>query len=473
MTTPTIKMKKVYIRFNPLTYSENEIKLYRQKVSKVPGVDYDFLLPTQLTLRSFYIPKDLTRAELNSFGFSTKYVVNTIAAIGFVHYVQEFKRIFNNTKRIQFCHIHSNAWKNMVLTLSNQSAAFLGQLVSLDFLEINHSYQIGSKSKGYKLGARFKDSEWEKIDFEDALIRFAPELKKKPVYAATYNLMWKRANAYFSTFENMEEGPSKEICIRTRDLLNEIILLREDMGDVVEIGAKEKHKELLLKGDTDWSEKQIFDGYNTMLDMVENQDWRINRDAKSKRLYHNLVNLKKTFRPFLRFRGQKLVTIDLRASQPTLLAAFYKPGDTEREEYIRTLQNEDIYLYLANTAKPRLERHIAKDGFFVLLFGTRWNHKGEFWNAFSARFPQLASRIAEQKKPENGGYKSVSAILQKLESSIMIDTVLYNLLFKYNIDAFTCHDSVSVLESDVGVVENEINNAFIAAMGFTPVFKRE
>ncbi|WP_281778161.1 hypothetical protein [Croceibacter atlanticus] len=58
------------------------------------------------------------------------------------------------------------------------------------------------------------------------------------------------------------------------------------------------------------------------IEHIHHGNWLVHRDGKDKRLHSNLTNLSSGLRPFITYRGNTLVSLDLKSSQPYILAGI-------------------------------------------------------------------------------------------------------------------------------------------------------
>lgn len=106
---------------------------------------------------------------------------------------------------------------------------------------------------------------------------------------------------------------------------------------------------------------------NQNISSIENGDFSYSVDETGRRFHSNLTNLKKEFRNYLSYRGQKLVSIDVKNAQPffsivLLNRRFYQPPtDTEAKILQRIYNNELVVrpprsLKLCNVAPELYKR---------------------------------------------------------------------------------------------------------------------
>lgn len=223
------------------------------------------------------------------------------------------------------------------------------------------------------------------------------------------------------------------------------------------------------------------DKYNKLhqsINAIVNGDWFCKRDSKGERVHNNYVNLSKEIKPYVYLAHEvtaKIYNLDIASSQPLLLAALLhrdKVYGADVIEYKRHCESGTLYAYLMG--KMNLT-HLSKKEFKKRVFTFFYAKNEQVANSadftcFSELFPTVAAYIVARKRED---YKALACAMQKLESSIIIDTVVAALANDYpNTWALTVHDSVACTGDMVDVVYNFLNDAFIKH-GVTPTINIE
>jgi hypothetical protein len=169
---------------------------------------------------------------------------------------------------------------------------------------------------------------------------------------------------------------------------------------------------------------------------IENGIFRINRNETNMRLDYNLTNMKSDLLEYLEIDGDSLIELDIANAQFAFLSYIVENLDTD---FIHKSQNGNLY----NNDKKEWFR-IAFDKI----------NKGQ--DNFRKIYPKTMKFIDEFKKEY--GYKSFSNLLQRLESSVMIDGLMNKLMDKFQV--FPIHDAIRVKESEVDLVKKEIELYF-------------
>lgn len=166
------------------------------------------------------------------------------------------------------------------------------------------------------------------------------------------------------------------------------------------------------------------------------------------RMHTNFTILKREIRKkYLTIDGEQLMELDICNSQPLFLAVlmkrlmvikdFIKPDVTK---YVNLVKNGLIYEELIHNGVVE-DRDEAKIMMYRVLFGKNGNttiYNKSFYNIF----PNVFNFIKDYKDSRKD-YKSVSHILQKLESEFIFNNVISHIMaLNPKIKIFTVHDSI-------------------------------
>jgi hypothetical protein len=446
----------------------------RKKLISVLPEGSEFLPKTKI----FMIPESLTIEDFESLNLAEKFIPNILLFLSLVHNITTFKRIVIREEN-PYAEINSLIISKFLFTLGPHSKVLLSSLESQKWIEIDHSYKVGAKSKGYRIGPKFQDSNWIKKDWAANLEYFLPAITVRGYISRQKGMLydlWNRATVYFTTWRTMPEGDLKELCRQTEVIgLRIRVDFRPEIHQVIKDCAVEHIEEQKRLGEwkPHWTlEKQIqnyydslslFDGHNFSASCHDSQRFENGTD----RLFSNVVNLKSELRQFLQLDGKSFVNVDIQSCQVALLSNFYLPEDSaEKDKFISIICGQDIYTFIAGDLIPR---KVAKTYMFRVMFDKNANQSGPVWERFKKEFPILSSRIISEKREK--GYKSVAFGMQSTEASIMIHGVLKSLFFQDKVDCVSIHDSIFCLPENAELVKNRIYSFFFAAMGFCPTIK--
>ena len=357
------------------------------------------------------------------------------------------------------------------------------RLVNLGVLDYNESkskYRAYRKLKFFKLGEIFEEElniEFVRVDVKDA--RFEKSLRE-----------------YFNrNCEKREEVLKKvevtldrsDLVIKKLDVLIDELFrgkLEKDLIDLESdfVSKKEKNEILDKLKDLDVFESKYKGNlqrlYDTLVSIIKKTIieekrcyYRIGKDRFGKRLYHLFSNVPKEFRKRIKIDGEKVVEIDIIASQPSFLCLLFEKGFKTESiktilekyrnlEYVRIAKEYrmDIYKYMAIRLKGKefkndpVVRVNMKKIFFQLIFGNPnssygFKKKKDLCNnLFGPDFFDFLCELAQLNldKDLSDNYKNLSFVLQSLESKYLN----YVMDGMGDLPFLPMHDSLIVKESD-------------------------
>ena len=174
--------------------------------------------------------------------------------------------------------------------------------------------------------------------------------------------------------------------------------------------------------------------YTRMVLSIEDKMIFTVEGANSGRVFTNFNSIKRELRQFCTIDGQKLMSIDLKSSQPYLMAQFMKKNwPVESKTFYDTVTKDDIYLFFlkkwneANPAGFYREFNIAKNKMEDIYLNTRDDIKPEYLkmlfkirgrkpaldDVFKSEFPFVYEKVQEQKE-------GLASTLQREESDLFI-----------------------------------------------------
>jgi len=220
--------------------------------------------------------------------------------------------------------------------------------------------------------------------------------------------------------------------------------------------------------------------YQRMInDMVEKK-FIIVEDSYYNRVFTTFNLMKKELRNFCTIDGEKIVEIDLKSSQPYLLASRLlkkQPNNDNIKQFYNDVTTKDIYTLLADKYKDIKGDYEYEDielieddddnvidRYSVTKTLTRDNAKVEFLrvifkglqggatllNVFKQNYQDVYRAMNKIKKKKN-----LAVVLQKDESKIF--RYVEN---QYDDFILSCHDSLYVKESDLENLNNKLNERF-------------
>lgn len=351
----------------------------------------------------------------------------------------------------------------------------LQMLIDQDVIECDRSYQVGTKSKGYRLTVQYR------------------------------GLAHRRH------------------LVRDKNLDAKMRKLREDMDAGIVLPVH-RHLWRYLQ-QIDLSEPlPDFGIFDRQVQELIDKDFRF-RVCQYGRVHTNLTNMRKDIRQYLNYQGQELSNLDISNSQPLFLGVvvlnhyinnkylqtatsftseevyFNSPeilsifNYTEREggetpplcgdithelllpvpddvkRYLSICQSGKLYEYLMEKAEVKAGRDEFKEMFFQVLFGrTSLMKHLPLAGVFEEEFPSVVAVMKEIKRKD---YHHMSSLLQRTESSFVVNRVVRRLMNEYQ-ETFisTIHDSFVTTTEAVPLVKRIVLQEF-ARLGLRPTIKSE
>ena len=233
-------------------------------------------------------------------------------------------------------------------------------------------------------------------------------------------------------------------------------------------------------------------------------------DKTSGRFHSNVTNMAKGLRPYLRIRGESLVNIDIKNSQPylstiiltnprkvsymtknpafaMLLQSLKVPMSQDVKKYISLVINGQLYEYLMQEFLKEgldLTRGETKTQVLRILFAKNWMPKDKInrkaRKVFINRFPTVHKIFSKVRGREKGDrfvmFNRFSILLQSIESYLMLDVIMKRIDKELpNTIAVTVHDSImtGIMTNNVEAVRNIMAEELTSFVGFSPNIKIE
>jgi len=253
------------------------------------------------------------------------------------------------------------------------------------------------------------------------------------------------------------ENLSKEARQLLKNLQKTKIKISKEKYKII---TETKYKEYVSRCNTIGGQL-TFDEYSHTMEYVWNLIQRFNESDTDDELLdfvsednfghriHSLISLVPTIlREFIEIDGEETVEIDLKASQPTILATVLKNSIGKNDFTTAVTENEDIYTDLQDKLHLN-NRRSAKVAMFEMMFGST---KGKGQKIFDMYYPQ-AGRVIKQIKskknihnPSKKKYSNLAFLMQRTERAIFGE--IWNELAKQNIIYLTVHDSIICKKSE-------------------------
>ena len=187
-------------------------------------------------------------------------------------------------------------------------------------------------------------------------------------------------------------------------------------------------------------------------------------DAFSNRVHSPVVNLKGDYRFKLRFHKSKIISLDVKQMQPTILAKVLQDSMGENSFSTAIFKGEDVYVHLQKEAGLP-QRKDAKKYLFQLIFGKPMNDIGKMFKGETKWVDWINDykRRTEEKNPhKENRHTNLAWLLQYSEVQVM--TGIWQRLKDKDIPFLTIHDEILCKEEDKDVVydimEDELKKHF-------------
>lgn len=177
--------------------------------------------------------------------------------------------------------------------------------------------------------------------------------------------------------------------------------------------------------------------------MLERNRGKVGRGYKVNRLYSPWTAARKVVRESFDLEGDLIASLDLRAAQPTLMAAL-----AQDEKMLADCQSDTFYRGLADFIGAI--RDDAKSSFYAYSFGpirsvgTKQPQALEVQTWMRENYPETATFVDAKKQND---YRKFACEMQDREALIFVDGIFQELTEK-GLTALTVHDSICFREQD-------------------------
>jgi hypothetical protein len=398
-----------------------------------------------------------------------------------VHYLYSLSIRCKN-KNNGFININSNFFKSVTGYDPLDYKVFLQ---NGEFIISDNNYQVGKKSKHYKINPAFKTT---------------PGFYEIP----------KDNKLYKSLKKNIANERSHVCRLPEYQQAMYKLFMSSDLDYNAALDW--------IANNTSLSTKQVLH-YTFALENFRNKDFRyFKRNKTNNRLDSNLSNLPKDLRQFFVFPS--LISIDLKNSQPFILFLFLtflsqtppnnrKPlcyginfskikqsfGAWAIKDILKTRQNNEkllnneisrlnewttsgrFYESFLNHYKSDISRTKIKNIMIQVLFSRNFDYKNNRTyvpyekdkKIFAEIFPLIYEIIIKLKEKNHANLPNA---LTKIESYIFIDNICPK-LYDAGITPLTIHDSVIIPEKDAAKTLNIMQSTFYELTGYVPSFSME
>ncbi len=469
--------------------------------------------------KTFPQSSKITEVVVKKFGTDNQEIID---ALSFVSCFKRFEDIRLNDPRNfgqEYCRIPQVIIKHQMMNASSKGnhRRIINGLIETGIIECENNYRVDHYSKGYKFTEKYSNEKWQsEKSFPEFIERFAAKfLAECTEYTKKKNLgLWENFNTkQLQSYKILKGKKAYESLLNVLEKLDKTgvraeLIITEEFLNIAKNCAKEKFAENALER-IKYPEKykdmappptveEIEAYYYRMAEAINNNtyttkihsEFNCKNNMPTNRVFNFACSLHKSFRRFVEVDGERLVNIDIKNSQPTILPIFYKQSNPEeiREEkrYKKLVESGLFYETMAKWAEEspankkgiEISRKKAKNLSFLLMFGRNEHQTNLFCQVFKKKFKWLAKRIEEVKegKTQDGidydAYKKCAWILQRQEAKIMIEGVCCELLER-NIFFIPIHDSILTKKRHVKSVKLCIKKHFYHEMGIKCMLSEE
>ena len=181
-------------------------------------------------------------------------------------------------------------------------------------------------------------------------------------------------------------------------------------------------------------------------------------DSFSGRVHTPVVNLKGELRFSLRFHGEKVVSLDVKQMQPTILAKVLNESCGPNSFSDAIFNGEDVYVHLQRHA-GMATRSEAKKYLFQLIFGKPMNDIGKMFkgNTKWVDWINEYKSSTENKNPhKEHRHTNLAWLLQYSEVQVM--SQVWRKLMEAKIPFLTIHDELLCLPKDKDVANKILSD---------------
>lgn len=377
------------------------------------------------------------------------YILHTIILKGLYNSTDDDNLIGGEWNAQKMKEMVGNKYLNHLNFLRNLSLGTEGLL-----LETDNQYIVGEKSKAYYLNQAVLSEGFTTY-----------EVKPSALYRKLFKANFKKRSCDSKVLAQFDFDHQK-----ASDKLNQLISSN---------GKFKLHCQHLL------------------IENIKEQKYWYFRDRKTGRLHHPFTCLKKELREYISYKNQPLVSIDLKNSQPFLLAAlitmsanpkvscnnklFAEYADQLRvfqvdinsrtfKKFVVQVVNgqlyESILLKLHSTKNVGYTRDQVKKWFMKLLFSKRF-YDTHFNRIVREEYPEIIDFITLFKEND---YKMLSIFLQKIEAELFVNLISEEIRKKITPVFFSIHDSFYFQEEHLDEITILAEKIIVKMTGINPQF---
>lgn len=354
----------------------------------------------------------------------------------------------------------------------SDSKQVMDNLVAWGYITMFQQYQAESHPRSYKLHPQYEYSRYQMLQFTTADGKLIGKLISLANGHSTDELLQAQLSILRDRVTLSQEG----IDFLKDKYKNVYVDALTDMYGADDLSCL----------DNDTLSQIPIDDVDTVLFAFLLGDFFVVRPDKASRIYTPLSSLKREYRQFLLMDGKPIMSTDLVNSQIVFAIPVIEQHIEAHPDRFDLTQDGDLQMYRDYGQGGRLYETVADFADNCLAFNDRNDFKERFYNdvffskvsnkksrvkdAFNMLYPLVSEVIADIKTPDHSRF---AVLCQRLEASVMIDTVLKQLM-ELDVCALSIHDSIVVNnEADLELAERLITEAMRDKHNVTVSFKRE
>lgn len=317
------------------------------------------------------------------------------------------------------------------------ATVFINNLLNCGLIETDNHFEIGKKSRGFRLNKNCYNDKYYLVDNTDEKL----ETKVKNTYNKLKKTVIDQNDGYAyvtSCMENLKIDKEKAL-----------IYIRETVKEESKIENYEMVTEL-------------FDEKFVVVDKTSN------------RLHNNLTNLYSPLRQFLNYNGEDVIQCDIRNSQLVFLYVMlrkYHIPEKELKLFGEVVCEIGFYEFFAEKLGRELTDENRKEFktfiFKDILFGANKLKKTEIETVFNEYFPYILYVMKSFKMED---YRQLAVKLQKAESEFIFNCIEK---LEKSIPLLTIHDSIGTTLGNEDKVKNILEKEFFENYEITPKIRLE
>ena len=353
----------------------------------------------------------------------------------------------------KFIPLHS---KELELQGVRNSADYFEWLEQCGVININHCYKNGESSKGYRLTKRYRFDSSRPSGITGWSIQ-------KNVFKKA---LWKFHSRWWQ-IQHHEQPDVQDIVDHLTKFLNELDI---DLEKAQNLNNEEF--QMALESQTGRELQKAYNRHNRVviaLDKLKMKQHYPIIDQTGGRFHSLITNLPKEYRKYLSWKGHKLISIDIKNSQPFTLISIINNQQggimfAKREvmNYIYLVCNGMFYEYIRYKALDLrlIDRNVTREDIKGMCFAYLFSHpdycskdvKLIIKPVFQRYFPGIAMLLSNLKQ---NNYNELAIQMQRVESELVLNRVVRRISRECPwICLFTIHDSIATLPKWVDYVKS-------------------